>query len=855
MRMLGLQKTTLAAMMVALSSACGGGDAVTSTSASGSAEGSSTAGGSSAGGSGSGSADSGSGGGSGGSSSGQADSSGGSSSGGSSDTSSGSTTAEPCGSDAECDDGNPCSADHCGAGFCSHDAINGQPAPTGQTDGDCQVILCINGISQSTNSDNDVPDDGNVCTDDLCMGGVPSNPDFPAGTPCNQVGVCDGNGACSECISPDDCDQFPVDDDCQMRTCEANTCGQVFTDADTEIGMQVPADCHVVVCDGAGGTVANVDDADVPDDGLECTVDSCDAGVPSNDPVPAGTPCLAGLCDGQGGCVGCLDPGDCGGVDTFCRTYTCTDGECGVDDTPDGTPLPAADQTDHDCQQLQCDGNGNIVAVPDDTDVPVDDGNDCTDEVCNGGNPDHPDLPIDTDCSSNGGQVCDGAGTCVECNSDGQCPSGPQCNQAACNAHVCELEATPGVACNDGAFCTSNDTCNALGACVGGGDPCPGPDGDSNCAETCNEATDSCTGNDANGAACSDGLFCTTGDVCDGAGTCQGGGNPCAANVGDNDNDCTESCNEGTDSCINNDPNGSACNDGSFCTATDTCTNGVCGGTGNPCAALIGDNDSDCSENCNEAADNCTSNDPNGSACNDGLFCTVTDTCTGGVCGGTGNPCTANVGDNDSDCSESCNEATNNCTTNDPNGSSCNDGLFCTATDTCTGGVCGGTGNPCTANVGDNDSDCSESCNEATNNCTTNDPNGSSCNDGLFCTATDTCTGGVCGGTGNPCPGPDNDNNCGESCNETTNNCTASDPNGSACADGLFCTHNDTCSNGTCVGGPDPCPGPDGDTDCSESCNEAANNCSTDDPNGSACDVSCFINGSCLNGGCVTVCP
>ncbi|MBK6920297.1 MAG: hypothetical protein IPH07_23055 [Deltaproteobacteria bacterium] len=734
-------------------------------------------------------------GGSGGSGSGGADSSAGTSAA----SSEGSTTGEPCRVDADCDDDNDCTDDHCGAAGCTHAPIHGQPAPVGQIDGDCQVEFCVNGTPTPANSDNDLPDDGNVCTDDVCNMGVGSNPDSPAGTPCNGVGVCDGMGACSECISPDDCDQLPVDDECQQRTCESNTCGQVFTELDTPLSIQQPGDCHLQVCDGEGGVTAGIDDTDLPVDGLECTSDTCDDGVPANDPLPPGSPCAAGVCDGLGGCVGCVDASDCNGQDSFCRAYLCQDGACTVADTASGTVLPAIDQADNDCQVMVCDGNGNAVAIADTDDIPLDDGNDCTEEVCNGTLPDHADLPIDTDCNSNGGTFCDGAGSCVGCNDASQCPAAGQCHAATCENNVCGIEVTANVACNDGLFCTATDTCNVAGVCVGSGTPCNGPDGDSNCSESCDENANNCLGNDPSGAACSDGLFCTTGDVCDGNGTCQGGGNPCAAFVGDNDTDCSESCNEGTDSC--------------------------------------------------------TANDPNGSSCNDSLFCTVTDTCTNGVCGGTGNPCTANVGDNDSDCSESCNEVTNACTSNDPNGSSCNDGLFCTVTDTCTGGVCGGAGNPCTVNVGDNDTDCSESCNEVTNNCTSNDPNGSHCNDGLFCTVTDTCTGGVCGGTGNPCSGADGDNNCSESCNETLNNCSAADPNGSSCADGLFCTSGDACQGGTCVGGSNPCPGPDGDTDCSETCNETLNNCSTNDPNGSACDVSCFIDGSCLNGGCVTVCP
>ena len=75
---------------------------------------------------------------------------------------------------------------------------------------------------------------------------------------------------------------------------------------------------------------------------------------------------------------------------------------------------------------------------------------------------------------------------------------------------------------------------------------------------------------------------------------------------------------------------------------------------------------------------------------------------------------------------------------------------------------------------------------------------------------------------GNPCPGPDGDGNCSESCNEAADNCTAPDPNGSACSDGLFCNGTDTCNAGACsVHTGDPClPLNTADGNCSTSCNE-----------------------------------
>ena len=88
--------------------------------------------------------------------------------------------------------------------------------------------------------------------------------------------------------------------------------------------------------------------------------------------------------------------------------------------------------------------------------------------------------------------------------------------------------------------------------------------------------------------------------------------------------------------------------------------------------------------------------------------------------------------------------------------------------------------------------------------------NGTTCNDGTFCNGADTCSGGSCSNhAGDPCPGADGDSNCSESCNEGSDTCNAADPNGAACDDGDECTASDSCSAGVCEGTPpaEPLPG------------------------------------------------
>ena len=106
-------------------------------------------------------------------------------------------------------------------------------------------------------------------------------------------------------------------------------------------------------------------------------------------------------------------------------------------------------------------------------------------------------------------------------------------------------------------------------------------------------------------------------------------------------------------------------------------------------------------------------------------------------------------------------------------------------------------------------------------------------------------SGGSCTAhTGDPCAGPDGDGNCSESCNEVANSCTAADEDGSACTDGLFCSGGDSCSGGSCTAhAGDPCPASDGDGNCSEWCDEAANSCTAADVDGSVCTDGLFCSG------------
>ncbi|HYC56288.1 MAG TPA: hypothetical protein VEL28_15235 [Candidatus Binatia bacterium] len=100
----------------------------------------------------------------------------------------------------------------------------------------------------------------------------------------------------------------------------------------------------------------------------------------------------------------CVAASDCPGTDTDCSVRTCTGGECGFDFASPGTATSS--QTPGDCQQQVCDGSGGTTIENHDTDVPIDDGNQCTLEVCSSGSPSFPNAPDGTPCNQNGGLNC-----------------------------------------------------------------------------------------------------------------------------------------------------------------------------------------------------------------------------------------------------------------------------------------------------------------------------------------------------------------------------------------------------------------------------------------------------------------
>ncbi len=264
---------------------------------------------------------------------------------------------------------------------------------------------------------------------------------------------------------------------------------------------------------------------------------------------------------------------------------------------------------------------------------------------------------VGTSCAGDACTVdaaCNAEGACV--GEPLACEDGNACTENSCDPELgCVFPDVPAeTACDDGSPCTVNDMCSA-GSCAGEALDC----GDDNVCtdDSCDPDTGACV-NAFNTAPCSDGDACTSGDVCN-EGACEPlgvtncvDGNECTIDFCDpivgcsylpNLNPCctgtTSICDDGnactTDICepesgnCSYEANEAVCDDGNACTQGDSCAEMACGGD-----AVLCDADNVClAAECDED-DGCFTTPLTGNPCDDGVACTVEDTCNAGVCVG-----------------------------------------------------------------------------------------------------------------------------------------------------------------------------------------------------------------------------
>lgn len=271
------------------------------------------------------------------------------------------------------------------------------------------------------------------------------------------------------------------------------------------------------------------------------------------------------------------------------------------------------------------------------------------------------------------GTACDDASLCTTgetclagaCNAEGRaidCDDQEVCTRDFCVAATgCQHEPVVGGSCDDGDGCTEGDHC-ASGVCKGTTIDCG--DDDPCTTDSC-ASGGGCLHAPASGNTCEDGDLCTRDDLC-ADGVCVRGAdadcddlNPCtidfcdalvgcahlptqspccvgATSVCDDGNGCTNDfCDPLSGEC-SHEPNSAGCDDNNPCTVSDMCLHGICGGEPRGC---------DDGEPC--TTDSCDASYPGfcfhtaaqGGSCNDGIDCTIADTCQNGKCRGDASQC------------------------------------------------------------------------------------------------------------------------------------------------------------------------------------------------------------------------
>jgi hypothetical protein len=339
-------------------------------------------------------------------------------------------------------------------------------------------------------------DDADPCTNNVCTGGLCSNPYNTApcndGNPCNigeacLNGVCTGggpvncSGAGNDCNTAS-CNPLGPEGNCNILTPKPNgtPCNDGLFCTDNEF-------CTNGVC-GSGSAHDCSYLSDQCNNGVcnetlnQCVKSPTNQGLPCNDNLfcTDNDKCANGVCTGPAHYCGYLTDqcnlGVCNETLDDCvaqprnEGLACNDGQaCNVGEKCQsgvctGGGPPNCSGAGDDCNTASCDpqgaqGNCDIL-TPANEGLPCDDGEYCTvDEFCTGGN-----------CGGGTSRDCDDA---VSCTDDSCDEVGNRCDHDP-NDTLCP---------DDGLWCNGNEYCHVTLDCGHTGSPCSGP---------CDEVDDKC---------------------------------------------------------------------------------------------------------------------------------------------------------------------------------------------------------------------------------------------------------------------------------------------------------------------------------------------------------------------------
>jgi len=569
----------------------------------------------------------------------------------------------------------------------------------------------------------------------------------------------------------------PTEPECQTVTCSTDgLCVYPSINQGADCSDDSACTEHDVCVNGACvGTAVSCDDMN------PCSKDTCDpvTGCRNDKLIMQGVACIDGnactqgdVCDAEGHCV----PG---------APRVCNDG--------------------NGCTNDSCDPASGCVFV--NNTLACSDNNPCTSgDTCGGGA-----------CQPGGPKICNDNDPCTD----------DSCNPITNPTTGCVFVTDTTNACNDGNWCTLNDSC-ATGTCVGAPRGCN--DGNPCTLDRCDAALGRCVYEPIEGnLPCDDNNECTTMDACSN-GACTGAPVTCGAG------DCAGTCERGQ-GCVYGEVDGSECDDGDVCTEGDTCSQGACQpGMGE----LDCDDQNDCTvDTC--GMEGCV-NTPQDALCDDGIDCTV-DICDPGE-GCVVEP-VDEMCDDSVDCtSDSC-DAETGCQ-NEPDDMQCDDSVECTS-DSCDAQM--GCQNEPVDEMCDDSVECtSDSC-DAQMGCQ-NEPDDMQCDDAVECTS-DSCDAEM------GCQHEPDDMQCDDSVDCTSDTCDAETgcehaPDDMQCDDAVGCTI-DTCdAEMGCVNEPDDMQCDDA-VDCTVDMCDAEMGC-VNEPDDEQCDDGndCTID-TCSAQGCAHI--
>ena len=268
-------------------------------------------------------------------------------------------------------------------------------------------------------------DDGNPCTDDACIDGVVTH-DKIDGLPCDPNEACSPTGLCTQgvCIPSTPC-ECTKNADCPQND-------------DTCLGKQI---CNLVkgTCEIDPSTIIECEPSALPCHTNECLPgfgECIELTSPNDTPCNDGNACTAfDACDG-GACVGtkildCDDGMFCNGTETCDPNTGCQAGvaptiDDGVACTSDSCD-EASDQVVHEIDAAQCDDgefcNGQEICDPQFGCQPppipfVDDGIECTIDVCDAEAQSVTHTPDNDVCASGNACMTDACVLGIGCQSD-----------------------------------------------------------------------------------------------------------------------------------------------------------------------------------------------------------------------------------------------------------------------------------------------------------------------------------------------------------------------------------------------------------------------------------------------------